>query len=417
MTFFKRSGIYLISNILNALIPFLLLPILTRYLSAAEYGQVAMFQTITTGLTALVGLNTIGAANRQFYDENGDELASYNGACFHVLFLSVLVLWVGAVLFAEQISNWLNISAGWVFCALIVATANFIIQFRLGQWQVRELAYQFGMMQVSQSVLNLLFSIFLIIIFAQGAEGRVNAIILTGLIYSLISFFLLYKNKLIQLSSIRKEYILDALKFGVPLVPHVVGMFFLSTVDRFVINNELGITEAGIYMFAVQLSLGVAVVFDAINKAIITWLFKSLADNKTEQLHRLIRITYLFFLIVFLLGCLSFIVGPFIVNIVGGEDFRRAENVIGWLCLGQCFGGMYLMVTNYLFYAKKTGLLSVVTVSCAILNVLLLVYLTGTYGIVGAAIAFCISMGIRFFATWWLASRLNLVSWSIFGKV
>ncbi|EIQ9127591.1 polysaccharide biosynthesis protein, partial [Escherichia coli] len=49
MSLLKISSIYLFSNILNALIPFLLLPILTHNLTPNEYGQVAMFQTLISG--------------------------------------------------------------------------------------------------------------------------------------------------------------------------------------------------------------------------------------------------------------------------------------------------------------------------------------------------------------------------------
>ncbi|HDW3177945.1 TPA: polysaccharide biosynthesis protein, partial [Escherichia coli] len=69
MSLLKISSIYLFSNILNALIPFLLLPILTHNLTPNEYGQVAMFQTLISGVAALTGLNTIGAANRKYYDD------------------------------------------------------------------------------------------------------------------------------------------------------------------------------------------------------------------------------------------------------------------------------------------------------------------------------------------------------------
>jgi hypothetical protein len=49
------SAIYLVSNICNAAIPFLLLPILTRWLGTTAYGQVAMFQTLLGALAAVVG--------------------------------------------------------------------------------------------------------------------------------------------------------------------------------------------------------------------------------------------------------------------------------------------------------------------------------------------------------------------------
>src|SRR5690606_17991832 len=84
------STIYLFSNILNALVPFALLPILTRYLTPAEYGEVAMFQTWIAALAACTGLSVQGAAERKFYDIGltEQELRCFIGACLQVLLLS-----------------------------------------------------------------------------------------------------------------------------------------------------------------------------------------------------------------------------------------------------------------------------------------------------------------------------------------
>jgi O-antigen/teichoic acid export membrane protein len=413
----RNSTIYLASNILNALVPFLLLPILTRYLTPDEYGQIAMFQTLITGLAALTGLNAVGAANRKFYDKHDDSsLAQFNGTCLHILLLSSLTLGLLCFWLSTDISQWLNIPAAWVYFALIISSTNFIIQFRLGQWQIRERAISFGVMQVSQSILVLILSLGLIIGLQQGASGRVDALMVTSIVYAGLGLLLLYRDRLLILLPLKKEFFKEALSFGVPLVPHVVGIFLLSSIDRFFINQQLGVAEAGIYMLAVQLSLGMAVVFDAINKALVPWLFRTLSENNPRQLQRLIKFTYFFFVIVAGLGGLSFIVGPWVVTWIAGPEYQRATTVIGWLCLGQAFGGMYLMVANYIFYAKRTGALSAVTISTGLLNIALLVYLIEHMGIVGVAMAFAISMCIRFFATWWLASRVSAVSWRIMYK-
>ncbi|MBV7413743.1 lipopolysaccharide biosynthesis protein [Aeromonas sp. sif2433] len=417
MGLLRRSSIYLLSNVLNAVIPFLLLPVLTRYLNPDEYGQIAMFQLLVTGLAALTGLNAVGAANRKFYDSSDESLlALFNGVCVHILLLSTFFLAIISFLLSEQLSQWLNIPESWIYFAVVISAANFIIQFRLGQWQIRERAISFGIMQVSQSILVLILSLGLIIGLQQGASGRVDALMVTSIVYAGLGLLLLYRDRLLILLPLKKEFFKEALSFGVPLVPHVVGIFLLSSVDRFFINQQLGVAEAGIYMLAVQLSLGMAVVFDAINKALVPWLFRALAENNPQQLQRLVKFTYLFFIIVFGLGCLSFIVGPWVIRWVAGEEYQRASTVIGWLCLGQAFGGMYLMVTNYIFYAKKTGTLSIITISTGFLNIALLVYFIESKGITGVAMAFSLSMCIRFIATWWLASRVRLVSWSIIDK-
>jgi O-antigen/teichoic acid export membrane protein len=417
MSFFKNSSIYLSSNILNALVPFLLLPILTQYLSPVEYGQIAMFQTLISGLAVLTGVNTVGAASRFFYEtEYYEERAYYNGACIHVLFLSCIFLFCIAIFFHSYLSAWLNIPSSWIFLAIVISSGNFLIQLRLGQWQIRKQAFKYGILQVSQSIVFFIITLFFLLWLKQGAMSRVNALTIGTISYFIISIISLYHDKLLVLLHYRIKYLKDALNFGVPLVPHIVGIFFLSAIDRILINNRLGVGEAGIYMVGVQLSLGMVVFFDAINKALVPWLYSLLKINDDAQINRLVQFTYLYFIVVALLGLLSFWIGPVIVGIIAGQEYQKAKHVIGWLCLGQAFNGMYFMVTNYIFYAKKTGHLAFVTISSGIINIGLLLYLMERMGIVGVAVAFTISMLIRFLATWLLAAKVSGISWKLTFK-
>jgi len=79
--------IYLLSNILNATIPFALLPILTRYLSPAEYGEIAMFQTLLAGLAAVTGFSVAGACNRKYYDHalNEQDMRAFIASSMQIL--------------------------------------------------------------------------------------------------------------------------------------------------------------------------------------------------------------------------------------------------------------------------------------------------------------------------------------------
>ena len=106
-----------------------------------------------------------------------------------------------------------------------------------------------------------------------------------------------------------------------------------------------------------------------------------------------------------------FAFGSVFVVWIAGQKYAQASEVIGWLALGQGFGGMYLMVTNYIFYSKRTGMLSVATISSGLINIALLYILVRNYGIKGAAIAFCMSMLIRFLLVWWIANRQHPMPW------
>lgn len=413
MNFSKNTYVYLLSNILSAAIPFTLLPILTRYLSPGEYGQVAMFQTMLIGISAFIGLNTVGAANRKFYDDNLNlnDFRSFNGSCLQILIFTLSVSAIVLMVSNSFLAKFLSIPSEWLYLALLVSSCTFLINLRLGQWQVRKSAKNYGLLQVGNSLVNIILTLIFIVFYANGAQGRIDALVYTGIVSATIAILLLYKDKLISLKGINKNHIKDALRFGAPLVPHVFGAFLLTTSDRFVINNKLGLSEAGVYMVAVQISMSISILFDAINKAYVPWLFEKLKLNDGNEKKIIVKNTYLYFIFLIFLAALSFLIGPLIVTLVVGDEYRRAGSVIGWLCLGQIFGGMYLMVTNYIFFAKKTGLLSLVTISSGLLNLLTMLVLINYLGVQGAAIAFALSKMVQFLLTWWLASKSIPMPW------
>ncbi|HIF9110439.1 TPA: oligosaccharide flippase family protein [Photobacterium damselae] len=413
MSLLKGASVYLVSNILNAVIPFLLLPILTRYLSPAEYGQIAMFQTLLAGIGTFIGLNAIGAANRKFYDGDIDEtvLRQFNGSCVHILIVSSLIAFIGIFLFQKQLSEFLAIPTSWVLAAVIISFFSFITTMRLGQWQIRSQAKWFGVLQVSSSLVNMLLSLLFVVILTQGAQGRIDAQVITGVLAAIIALIWLYKDKLLQIKVWNPQYIKEALLFGVPLIPHHVGFFLISAVDRFVINQKMGLSEAGIYMVAVQLSSAMAIVFDAINKAYVPWLFERLKRNDHKEKKQIVKLTYAYFVITLLAAGIVFIIGPFFIVLIAGDKYSEAGKVIGLLCLGQAFGGMYSMVANYVFYAKKTAQLAAVTIITGVINIGLLIVFVGHFGLLGAGIAFAVSKFIQFIMTWLLVVKLSLVSW------
>lgn len=164
-------------------------------------------------------------------------------------------------------------------------------------------------------------------------------------------------------------------------------------------------------MVAVQFATALALIFDAINKAYVPWLFERLKRDNSQEKRQIVRFTYGWYVLILLGAALAFLVGPWLVTFVAGEKYAKAGDVIGWLALGQVFGGMYLMVTNYIFFSKRTGLLSLATIFSGLINVALLVALIGQFGLEGAGYAFCIAMGLRFILSWGIAQIRHPMPW------
>ena len=281
---FKSTVIYTLSSILSAVFPFLLLPILTRLLSPEEYGQIAMFIIFTSALGALIGLSVHGAANRRFFDEDVShiELARFNGNCVYILLVSTAFSVLILSFIDTVLADFLGIPIVWIYLGVISVFFSFVLNIRLGQWQIREKAKQVGFTQVTNSLLACLFSLLLIVLLNFGAEGRIYGITLTSVIVGILSYYTLRSDELILFEFNIRDFT-DALAFGVPLIPHVLGGFLLLSVDRLVINKELGLEMTGIYMVAVSLGSVLNLVFNGVNKAYSPWLFGQLKRNNNEE--------------------------------------------------------------------------------------------------------------------------------------
>ena len=417
-SFIKNSSIYVFSSIASAAIPFILLPILTRYLTPAEYGQIAMFTIFTSALAAIIGLSVHGAANRRYFDEsvNTTELARFNGNCLFILLVSTSIALFLLLFIDYLLADYLGIPTLWVYLGILSVFCSFILNIRLGQWQIRGKAKRYGILQISNALVVLLFSLLFVISMKLGPDGRIYGIVSTSLIIAVLSYYTLRNDQLI-LFKYNREDINYALSFGVPLIPHVLGGFLLLSVDRLVINKELGLEMTGIYMVAINLGSALNIIFNSINKAYSPWLFAQLKEGKQCIKRVIVKKTYLYFVFLVLMAALSFLIAPPILKLIVGEKFHQAADVLPLIITGQIFIGMYFMVTNYIFYIKKTKYLSYVTISSGAINVVLLLLLIPHYGINGAALAFLIANFWQFLWTWIISAKLYDMPWALRSNV
>lgn len=408
----KSSLIYVFSSVLSSALPFILLPILTRYLNPEEYGKIAMFTILTAGLTSIIGLSVNGSANRKFFDKDVSEkdISIFNANCILILFVTVTLTTLLVCFFDNLISDFLNIPISWLYFGIINVFFVFLLNFRLGQWQIRDKAIFYGGTQIINAFLILILSLLFIIFFDGGAEGRIHAILITSVVIGVVSYKSLQKDKLF-LYVYKKEDIKEALSFGIPIIPHVLGGFFLMSIDRLIISKELGINAAGVYMVAISLGGALNVLFHSVNKSYSPWLFSKLKENNTDEKKKIVRNTYIYFIVLFSFIFPIYYVTPIFVNIVIGPEFQDIVYFLPIIFLGQLFVGMYLMVTNYIFYVKKTKFLSFITILTGLFNVFLLYYLMPTHGLKGAAIAFMISSFLQFISTWFLSAKLMAMPW------
>lgn len=407
------AGVYLVATLINASIPFLLLPVLTRYLTPEEYGMVAVFQVWCSLLAVVCGLNTYGAATRKHYDydEPDKQMGDYISACVAILLVSSLVITIFLLPSLGMLSESLGLSPEWILAGIVFAAGNFMVQLRLRQWQVRKKPVKYGQFQISQSAINAGVSLFLVVVLTMGVHGRLIGITSAMILFGCIGALLLWRDKLLVFSW-RPDLMRDALAFSLPLLPHFIGSFLLLTVDRAVISSMLGLEAAGHYMVAVQLALALNLLLQSIHKAYVPWLFERIKRDIPEEKRQIIKGSYVYFVGLMAIAFVAFLVGKPVLIFIAGPGYAPAADIIGWLVLAQAIRGMYYIVSSYLMYAKKTQQISWITIVSGAVNIALLFSLLNIYGLVGAAWAVCAGALVQFLSTWYMASRAVAMPWS-----
>ena len=88
---FTTAGLYTATNFVNSAIPFLMLPVYTRYLSPYDYGIVATFQILVSFISPFIGLSLTGAISVKYYDNSGIDLPKYITNCMIIIFVSSII--------------------------------------------------------------------------------------------------------------------------------------------------------------------------------------------------------------------------------------------------------------------------------------------------------------------------------------
>lgn len=410
----KSSGIYTVTSIIGASIPFLLIPILTRVFSKEDYGIVSMAALLINIVTPFIGVSAHGAIHRKYFEESDSgEFSIYVGNSFVLLGVSSITFLIIFLLFGSKISEYTSVPASWLFFILIIAVCQFITLILLTIWQVKVKPLNYGLMQIAQSILNVGLSLFFIYQLNYGWESRVLGQLIAVSLTAIISLYLLAKLNYVKFSY-NKTYLRDILSFSLPLIPHTLGGLIIAFTDRLLITNMLGVGDTGVYTVAFQIGSVLGIVNAAFNSAYIPWLYQQLNDGSLVLKVKIVKLIYVYFCAQIIIVIIGTLVLPSALNFFLGNSFQLASSYTGWILLGYAFNGMYLMVVGFIFYEKKTGLLAKITFAGAIINLPVCYFCLQYFGTMGAGISMVIIYFLTFISTWVLSAKVHYMPWNIF---
>ena len=412
---FKNSTIFVIGDIFNKAIPFLILPILTKYLTPSDYGIIASFSAFIGFVSIFVGLSLHGAINVAFFKLDKSALRVYIVNALLLFGITTILVLLISIIFNKEISTRLLLSKGWIYLAILVAFGQFITLVNTTLWIAEKNPKAYSIYQITQTLFYAIIILVLVVGFHYQWEGSLLATIISTIFFSFISLYLLYKREYITLEYNMKD-IKDLLSFGIPMIPHQLAGWIESSFDKLLLLMLVGASATGLFTVGMQIGMIMSVIVTAFNKAWSPYFYEKLSSNPTEkEKYKIVKFTYLYFFGILLMVILLYIFSELLFRYVLDEKFIESKSFVMYILIANGFNGMYYMVVNYFFYTKQTSKLAYITFSMAILHIGLSYGLIQLYGSIGAAYSSAISMFIVFILVWVVSHKLYPMPW--FGKV
>ena len=407
----KDSFIYVFADVINKAIPFLLLPVLTYYLTPADYGKLASFNSFFGLMGIFIGLSIQGAISVNYYKMKKEELASFVGNVIYILLSSLLLTLIIVTIFQHQITNYIGLEIKWLYIAAVMSFFSFIVLMNLSLWLVEQKPLFYGGFELFDTLIKLGFSLFFVISLLMTWRGRVLGMFIGAMLSAIISLILLYKRGYLKFG-LKEIYIKDALHFGIPLVPHQLSFWLRTGAIILLLNNFVGKDNTGLYSVGLQFVIPLSVLTVAFNKAWAPYLYRKLSDNPNiGDKNNIVKFTYSYIIAITLLSLLLIWIAPMVIKLLLNKDFHGASLFIKYLTIGVAFQGMYYMVVNYIFYVKKTKYLAYITFGTSLVNVSLAYVLIQKNGALGAAQANAISMFLSFLLVWYYSNKVYPMPW------
>lgn len=379
-------------------------------LSPAEFGAVTSFIMLTTLVANTAGVTAHGFISVRFFKVPASSFGSLTFTSLTAVVGAHVIVILLLMAFSSTLSANFNLTTEFVVLTALsslLLNANLIF---LAIFQSSRQPFMYLTARIIQSVCELGVCAALMIWVAADERARIFSYLVALLLSALFGVSVAMRNKQV-VASFDRTILPDLFRFGVPLLPHVIAGTAIIQIDRMVVSSKLGVGSLGVYMVAMQIGLAMMVFIEPLSKSLTPWLFSELAKDDVDSRRNIVKRTYLLFLGLVVVGAVVATTAHLLFNQIIGHEFRDARALIPWMVAAFVLQGMYHCVVNYLFFAEKTGRLSIISGATACLGLLCSVVLTTSFGVEGACASFLLTNAVLFLVVWAVAARTVHMPW------
>ena len=382
----KNSIIYLAPIILSSLIPIISLPIFTRILTKEDFGVFALAQIYAIFVSGIANFGLINIYNRNFFQYREKKESSellYSTLIFVVTAFSIFAFLTYA--FKSPISKLIIGSSKhsallfWTYCSFGIMSLK---TYYLNYFKNSENAKNFAWYTISESVLSLVFSLFMVVYLRVGIIGLVWGQLIGGCV---ILFILVFKFLRFLPVCFNWSILKYSLKLSYPLTPRVFFGVISTQFDKYMIGLIATVGGVGVYSIGQRVSYIIFSYMTALYNVFSPQVYKRMFDSGDKGGESIGKYLTPF--------CYASIALALMVPLFSEEVIcLLTPEALSWsaidivIILSMYYGSLgFLACSHSLFLLKRLMLSTLLFLGRIILNVILNIPFIMKWGVTGAA--------------------------------
>jgi len=395
MKIVKSLSVYTLVNFIQQGIAFPLAILFSYYILPPEMGQLSLFMLYISMLNIVMQVGAESAMTVNFYKMSREDYKGYFSSAFLLPLLLFFFFEIVFVAFREPLANLLSLPVKWILLIPIASFAGFVPKLTLTLYRIKEKSVKYAYFNLSFTIITLALSIVFVVYFNLNWEGRAWGIFIANLVFFILGLIVINKSGFFT-TKVKKAYSKDALNYGLPLIPHLIGTFIIGYSDRIFIEKMIDLDALGIYEMGYKVGAIIMILVVSFNSAYTPFLYDCLRAPTERANKKLALLAYGLFiglgLALFVLTLLSPLLFTYIIN----DKYLDGNQYVFWVGMGALFYGGYALFTGFVHFSKKTYKLAILSIINVVLNLVLNYFLIKEYGAIGAAYATAISYAVIF---------------------
>lgn len=381
---FRSISLYLLASLVPMLLNIFINPWIAINMNPTDYSIVGYYTSFNILFTPFITFSVSSFYIKKYFQVDENEREVIRNTVIQTLlygsFVLTIISFSALYIYHKYFNSESSISFfPYAFLSLFSIPLTGIYSFQLIEYKMKKEARNFMYLALIYGIGSSIFTFIFIVLFKQGAFGKFSALLLVNLLFFL---YLLYKHNEFFKYKLNWPTFKIMLIFCLPLTVAAMLEFFVSGIDKILLERIRDNIELGYYVVGFQMAGYLGFFSNSIDDTFQPDLYKNIIERNWPKFLKIVIFKLLlvsFFVIIFIA------LAPYIINILTAGRYVESTNYARIISLTTLTKSLYYAVSVFTIAMGHTYITLLNRILSSIASFYLISSFISLNGFMGAA--------------------------------